>query len=88
MSPEEVYTCMRVSGDSSIPPCRWLKAELPLLLDHIKMLVASSSLQMLAENTVSMLLPPDRACLCVPLTVMVSGVSVSDAPPSNTEQVM
>uniref|UniRef100_A0A3Q0T4X8 Uncharacterized protein n=1 Tax=Amphilophus citrinellus TaxID=61819 RepID=A0A3Q0T4X8_AMPCI len=31
VSPEEVYTSMRVAGDSNILPCKWLKMELPLL---------------------------------------------------------
>uniref|UniRef100_A0A673XZW6 E3 ubiquitin-protein ligase RNF31-like n=1 Tax=Salmo trutta TaxID=8032 RepID=A0A673XZW6_SALTR len=35
VSPEEVYTGMRVSGDGNILPCDWLKAELPHLLDQI-----------------------------------------------------
>lgn len=34
---------MRVAGDSSILPCKWLKAELPLILDQIRMSVATSS---------------------------------------------
>lgn len=58
MSPEEVYTSMRVAGDSSILPCKWLKTELPLLLDQIRMLVATSPLQpdkTETEPTVSML---------------------------------
>ncbi|KAM3603768.1 uncharacterized protein V6R79_001762 [Siganus canaliculatus] len=45
VSPEEVYTTLRVTGDSSIPPCTWLKAELPPLLDQIRVLVATSCLQ-------------------------------------------
>lgn len=61
VSPEEVYTSMRVAGDSSILPCKWLKKELPLLLDQIRMLVATSSLQSFSdktttEHTVSMIL--------------------------------
>ncbi|KAJ4936683.1 hypothetical protein JOQ06_001270, partial [Pogonophryne albipinna] len=44
VSPEEVFTSMRVAGDSSILPCRWLKTELPLLLDNITTLVATSLL--------------------------------------------
>ncbi|XP_034094514.1 E3 ubiquitin-protein ligase RNF31-like isoform X1 [Gymnodraco acuticeps] len=44
VSPEEVFTSMRVAGDSSILPCRWLKTELPLLLDNITTLVATSPL--------------------------------------------
>uniref|UniRef100_A0A8C8LXT4 RBR-type E3 ubiquitin transferase n=1 Tax=Oncorhynchus tshawytscha TaxID=74940 RepID=A0A8C8LXT4_ONCTS len=35
VSPEEVYTGMRVSGVGNILPCDWLKAELPHLLDQI-----------------------------------------------------
>lgn len=69
MSPEEVYTSMRVAGDSSILPCKWLKTELPLLLDQIRMSVATSSLQSVSdkattEHTVSMLLSVHiKACL-------------------------
>lgn len=51
MSPEEVYTSMRVAGDSNILPCKWLKTELPLLLDQIKMLVATSSFQSFSDKT-------------------------------------
>uniref|UniRef100_A0A669D3E9 Uncharacterized protein n=1 Tax=Oreochromis niloticus TaxID=8128 RepID=A0A669D3E9_ORENI len=32
VSPEEVYTSMRVAGDSNILPCKWLKTELPLVI--------------------------------------------------------
>uniref|UniRef100_A0A3P8U355 Uncharacterized protein n=1 Tax=Amphiprion percula TaxID=161767 RepID=A0A3P8U355_AMPPE len=31
VSPEEVYTSMRVAGDRSNLPCKWLKTELPLV---------------------------------------------------------
>uniref|UniRef100_A0AAQ6IRZ1 RBR-type E3 ubiquitin transferase n=1 Tax=Anabas testudineus TaxID=64144 RepID=A0AAQ6IRZ1_ANATE len=41
VSPEEVYTSMRVAGDSSIPLCKWIKTELPLLLEQIQMSVLS-----------------------------------------------
>lgn len=51
MSPEEVYTSMRVAGDSNILPCKWLKTKLPLLLDQIRMLVATSSLQSFSDKT-------------------------------------
>ncbi|KAG8014380.1 E3 ubiquitin-protein ligase RNF31 [Nibea albiflora] len=51
VSPEEVYTSMRVSGDSSITPCKWLKSELPLLLDQIRMSVATSPLQTPGHTT-------------------------------------
>uniref|UniRef100_UPI003AADA360 E3 ubiquitin-protein ligase RNF31 n=1 Tax=Centroberyx gerrardi TaxID=166262 RepID=UPI003AADA360 len=51
VSPEEVYTGMRVAGDTSILPCEWLKVELPLLLDQICMLVASSSLHSVIDKT-------------------------------------
>ncbi|KAF7641906.1 hypothetical protein LDENG_00268680 [Lucifuga dentata] len=34
---------MRVAGDTSTLPCRWLKTELPALLDQIRVLAASSS---------------------------------------------
>nr|XP_023865712.1 E3 ubiquitin-protein ligase RNF31 isoform X1 [Salvelinus alpinus]XP_023865713.1 E3 ubiquitin-protein ligase RNF31 isoform X1 [Salvelinus alpinus] len=42
VSPEEVYTGMRVSGDGNILPCDWLKAELPHLLDQICATASSS----------------------------------------------
>ncbi|XP_049455334.1 E3 ubiquitin-protein ligase RNF31 isoform X1 [Epinephelus fuscoguttatus] len=51
VSPEEVYTSMRVAGDSSILPCKWLKTELPLLLDQIRMLVGTSSLKSVSDST-------------------------------------
>ncbi|XP_026006117.1 E3 ubiquitin-protein ligase RNF31 isoform X1 [Astatotilapia calliptera] len=51
VSPEEVYTSMRVAGDSNILPCKWLKTELPLLLDQIRMLVATSSFQSFSDKT-------------------------------------
>lgn len=90
MSPEEVYTSMRVAGDSSFLPCKWLKTELPLLLDQIGMSVATSSLQCVsdqttAEHTVSMLLSvcdPDRQI--TPLSVVFS---VRDSSFSDTEQL-
>ena len=41
VSPEEVYTGMRVAGDPSVLPCEWLRDQLPPLLDHICELVAS-----------------------------------------------
>ncbi|XP_042284307.1 E3 ubiquitin-protein ligase RNF31 isoform X1 [Thunnus maccoyii] len=51
VGPEEVYTSMRVAGDGNILPCKWLKTELPLLLDHIRMFVATSSLQSISDKT-------------------------------------
>lgn len=42
---------MRVAGDSNILPCKWLKTELPLLLDQIRMLVATSSFQSFSDKT-------------------------------------
>lgn len=42
---------MRVAGDSSILPCKWLKTELPVLLDQIRALVTTSSLQSVSEKT-------------------------------------
>lgn len=42
MSPEEVYMSIRVTGDRSSLPSKWLKMELPLLLDQIRTLVAAS----------------------------------------------
>ncbi|XP_035287061.1 E3 ubiquitin-protein ligase RNF31 [Anguilla anguilla] len=41
VSPEEVYTSVRVSGDDSVAPCDWLKTELPHLLDEICAMAAS-----------------------------------------------
>jgi len=43
VSPEEVYTGMRVAGDPNVLPCEWLRDQLPPLLDHICELVASFS---------------------------------------------
>lgn len=45
---------MRVAGDSNILPCKWLKTELPLLLDHIRMFVATSSLQSISDKLVQL----------------------------------
>ncbi|XP_033961076.1 E3 ubiquitin-protein ligase RNF31 isoform X3 [Pseudochaenichthys georgianus] len=50
VSPEEVFTSMRVAGDSSILPCRWLKTELPLLMDNITTLVATSPLSRICRR--------------------------------------
>ncbi|XP_012683447.2 E3 ubiquitin-protein ligase RNF31 isoform X2 [Clupea harengus] len=44
VSPEEVYTGVCVSGDSSVVPCDWLKAQLPALLDEICARAASTLL--------------------------------------------
>ncbi|KAJ8272532.1 hypothetical protein GJAV_G00090290 [Gymnothorax javanicus] len=41
VSPEEVYTSVRVSGGSSVAPCDWLKTELPHLLDEICAMASS-----------------------------------------------
>ncbi|XP_072219676.1 E3 ubiquitin-protein ligase RNF31 isoform X2 [Leuresthes tenuis] len=53
VSPEEVYTSMRVAGESSVLSCKWLKTELPLLLDQIRMSVATSSLQSVSNKTLT-----------------------------------
>lgn len=55
-----MYTSVKVSRDTSILPCKWLKAELPRLLDQVRMLVSASSLQSVSgktttDETVSML---------------------------------
>ncbi|XP_031730766.1 E3 ubiquitin-protein ligase RNF31-like isoform X4 [Anarrhichthys ocellatus] len=50
VSPEEVYTSRTVAGDSSILPCKWLKTELPLLLDLIRTSVATSPLQSVCDQ--------------------------------------
>lgn len=60
MSPEEVYTSIRVAGDRSILLCKWLKTELPLMLEQIRKSVAAFSLHSVldrstTESTVSML---------------------------------
>lgn len=41
MSPEEVYTSLRVSGSISGTPCDWVKTELPHRLDEICAMAAS-----------------------------------------------
>lgn len=41
VSPEEVYTSLRVSGNISGTPCDWLKTELPHRLDEICAMAAS-----------------------------------------------
>ncbi|TRY84124.1 hypothetical protein DNTS_026030 [Danionella cerebrum] len=41
VSPEEVYTSTRVSGNSNVTPYDWLKVELPHVLDEICVLAAS-----------------------------------------------
>ncbi|XP_066512786.1 E3 ubiquitin-protein ligase RNF31-like isoform X1 [Hoplias malabaricus] len=43
VSPEEVYTSLRVSGSSNVSgtPCDWVKTELPLRLDEICAIAAS-----------------------------------------------
>lgn len=51
MSPEEVYMSIRVTGDRSTLPYKWLKMELPLLLDQIRTLAAASGKS--SEHTVS-----------------------------------
>lgn len=43
MSPEEVCMSVRVTGDRSNLPCKWVKTELPLLLDHIRTLAKIST---------------------------------------------
>ncbi|XP_061586901.1 E3 ubiquitin-protein ligase RNF31-like [Cololabis saira] len=43
VSPEEVYTSLKVAGDNGVLSPRWLKAELPLLLDGIRAAVAAES---------------------------------------------
>lgn len=52
MSPEEVCMGVRVTGDRSNLPCKWLKMELPLLLDQIRTLVAASA-KITTEQAVS-----------------------------------
>ncbi|XP_053740188.1 E3 ubiquitin-protein ligase RNF31 isoform X2 [Synchiropus splendidus] len=44
VSPEEVFTSMKVAGHK-IQPSKWLRTELPLLLDQIRLLAATSSQQ-------------------------------------------
>ncbi|XP_061784604.2 E3 ubiquitin-protein ligase RNF31 isoform X2 [Nerophis lumbriciformis] len=51
MSPEEVYTCTRVAGDSPLVACRWIKSELPLHLDKIIMLAATLSSRLHGGST-------------------------------------
>ncbi|XP_015813053.1 E3 ubiquitin-protein ligase RNF31 isoform X1 [Nothobranchius furzeri] len=51
ISPEEVFTSMKVAGGKGVPSCSWLKTDLPLLLDQIRMLVAASFLQCVSDPT-------------------------------------
>lgn len=53
MSPEEVCMGIRVTGDRSNLPCKWLKVELPPLLDQIRTLAAESA-KITAEQAVSL----------------------------------
>ncbi|KAJ8395965.1 hypothetical protein AAFF_G00026730 [Aldrovandia affinis] len=41
VTPEEVYTSVRISGGDTVAPCDWLKSELPHLLDEICAMAAS-----------------------------------------------
>lgn len=52
MSPEEVCMSVRVTGDRNNLPCKWLKMELPPLLDQIRTLAAASA-KITAEQAVS-----------------------------------
>ncbi|XP_076018488.1 E3 ubiquitin-protein ligase RNF31 [Genypterus blacodes] len=52
VSPEEVYTGMQVAGDTSILSYKWFKTELPVLLDHIRILAASSSFHPIVDMTI------------------------------------
>ncbi|XP_037314354.2 E3 ubiquitin-protein ligase RNF31 isoform X2 [Pungitius pungitius] len=60
VSPEEVYTSRRAAEGSSILPCRWLKAELPLLLDQIRTSVATFPLQSVCGHNAAE--HPSRSC--------------------------
>ncbi|XP_075871631.1 E3 ubiquitin-protein ligase RNF31 [Nelusetta ayraudi] len=48
---EEVYTSIQVSRDTSVLPCKWLKAELPGLLDQVRVLVSAASLRFESGRT-------------------------------------
>lgn len=61
LSPEEVFTSVKVTGESTILSCSWLKTELPLILDQIRMLVATSFLQSVSDKT-SAVSTPQHTC--------------------------
>lgn len=88
VSPEEVYTSIKAAGENSIPPYKWLKTELPPLLDQIRMAVATSTIHIVCdgnttEQTVSALLSS-----CLILTVFCSEFLVGDKLPFNPGQVV
>ncbi|XP_037837983.1 E3 ubiquitin-protein ligase RNF31 isoform X1 [Kryptolebias marmoratus] len=63
LNPEEVFTSIRVTGERSILSCSWLKTDLPLMLDQIRMLVATSFLQCVSDKTLANMskeIPPDH----------------------------
>lgn len=72
MSPEEVCMSVRVTGDRSNLPCKWLKMELPPLLDQIRTLAAASA-KITAEQAVSISL---RTLLQVTLKKKISEFNV------------
>ncbi|XP_037537920.1 E3 ubiquitin-protein ligase RNF31-like [Nematolebias whitei] len=53
LSPEEVFTSMRVTGESSALSCSWMKTDLLLILDQIRMLVATSFLQCVSDKALA-----------------------------------
>lgn len=53
LSPEEVFTSMRVTGESSTLSCSWMKTELLLILDQIRMLAATSFLQCVSDKALA-----------------------------------
>lgn len=72
MSPEEVCMSVRVTGDRSNLPCKWLKMELPPLLDQIRTLAAASA-KITAEQAVSISL---RTLLQVTVKKKISELNV------------
>lgn len=63
---------VRVTGDRSNLPCKWLKMELPLLLDQIRTLVAASA-KITTEHAVSI---SPRTLLQVTLKKKISKFNV------------
>lgn len=73
LSPEEVYTSRRVAGDSGILPCKWLRTDLPILLDQILILVATSSYQSFpTKDAVSMLVSVPICLILISFILYVS----------------
>ncbi|XP_034038916.1 E3 ubiquitin-protein ligase RNF31 isoform X2 [Thalassophryne amazonica] len=60
VTPEEVYTSIRVTGDMAILPCKWLKTVLLQQLDQIQTLATSSSSDFVSGKSMTDLM--NRSC--------------------------